>query len=111
MSEITQDQVLEIGKEEEMGNKVMKRSDLRQVDQVSVDNAITHYCQRIPGPPYQAINDLKKNSGLSEYFLRDLDRKGKLPVIVIGKKHVVDVIRFESFLETLSNEVGSNGQG
>ena len=64
-------------------------------------DTVTHQ-QRIPGNPYQEPRQLAKNSGLAEYYIRSLYKQGILPGFHIGKKFMVDVVRFEEYLDTLS---------
>ena len=75
---------------------------MSEINGVTVTNTFTHH-QRIPGEPYQSIPTLKKNSGLAEYYLRQLLKKGLLPGFYIGNRFMVDVLRFEEYLDTLTN--------
>ena len=52
--------------------------------------------------PFQRIRELKDNSGIPEYTIRQLLKKGQLPGFYSGNRFMVDVSRFEELLETLS---------
>ena len=73
-------------------------SDMNQ--RINTDT-VTHQ-QRIPGNPYQPIKDLARNSGIGESRLRGLYREGVLPGFHSGKRFLVDVVRFENYLDSLS---------
>lgn len=70
------------------------------IDRTTAQNAIRHL-QKTPGKPNQTIRTYSKNSGLSEYFLRESLKNGVLPGFYVGNRFYVDVLRFEEYLETL----------
>jgi len=53
-------------------------------------------------PVYQSIKDTAKVSGLSEFYLRKLLKKGQLPHIKSGNKVLINI---PSLLDQLENEV------
>lgn len=75
--------------------------DITQIDQVTVSNTKNHL-QKTKGKPYQTIRELKKNSGLSECFLRKLNKQGLLSGFYVGNRFYVDVPRFEAYLDTIN---------
>lgn len=74
---------------------------MSEFDKVNVTDTVIHP-RRIPGMPFQRIRELKDNSGIPEYTIRQLLKKGQLPGFYSGNRFMVDVSRFEELLETLS---------
>ena len=75
---------------------------MNEIDKVTARNAVNHL-QRTPGKPNQTIRELKRNSGLSESFLRGLKKEGLLPGFQVGTWFYVDVPRFEEYLNSLDS--------
>ena len=78
-------------------------------DKVIANNAINHL-QKTQGKPFQTIRQLSKNSGLSECYLRKLNKEGLLPGNQIGTWFYVDVPRFEAYLCAISNGGMADGK-
>ena len=77
-------------------------------NEVTATNALKHL-QKTPGKPHQSIRGFSDNSGISECFLRKLQKQGLLPGFYSGNRYYVDVLRFEEYLESLSG--GSKAYG
>lgn len=54
-----------------------------------------------PQKPYLAIKELAKMTGVSEYYIRNLISKGKIPYLPVGKKFLIN---YKDFMEFLKNE-------
>lgn len=54
-------------------------------------------------PIFQPIKEVVKITGLSEYFLRQNLKAGKIPYIKCGKKILINMPRLEAELERLTD--------
>ncbi len=55
-----------------------------------------------PQKPYLSIKELAKETGVSEYYIRNLISEGKIPYLTAGKKFLINYNGFMEFLESES---------
>lgn len=61
-------------------------------------------------PKMVSVKEAVKCTGMSEHFIRENLKNGKIPHIAVGKKYLINLPLFNEWLMNESQKGGANGQ-
>ncbi|MEE1056780.1 MAG: excisionase family DNA-binding protein [Acutalibacteraceae bacterium] len=60
-------------------------------------------------PKFVTVKEAVKSTGMSEHFIRENLKSGKIPHIMVGKKYLINLPLFNEWLMNESRKGGTNG--